>query len=405
MTSHNKEREQEWKDIPLLFMDTNQSAQRLPKPEELDEETEKSCLGALSHLQYDEPSTIEKIENWKEKGNGLFQKRKYIQAIQCYTEALKEWDKTNRNDVDGGCESWIACVLYSNRAAAQLALKNYGKALEDCKQSLKLGCFEKSYYRGCIAALAMNKWKEAETLLRQAKEKHALDHKTIARLEEKAKAQRTKEERKWQVMQQKQQQLRLQIKVVVDALEQRKIRLGLPLYVSQKYKPKDFIPQVCSSSSSAAEEEEQPPRQQGMSWPVLFVYPLHEQSDLVENCHEDVSLDQLLSMLWEKQPPWDDHGIYKKEQVEVFYYTQWTRCLEDVKFAVEYLYFHCHGDVDTCQHVDMGEKIVLSSRSCSQQTLLEIISRKDYVVPLYPVLMMVPRKGTRGGVEGGTMGE
>jgi len=73
--------------------------------------------------------------------------RKYIQAIQCYTEALKEWDKTNRNDVDGGCESWIACVLYSNRAAAQLALKNYGKALEDCKQSLKLGCFEKSYYR------------------------------------------------------------------------------------------------------------------------------------------------------------------------------------------------------------------------------------------------------------------
>jgi len=75
MTSHNKEREQEWKDIPLLFMDTNQSAQRLPKPEELDEETEKSCLGALSHLQYDEPSTIEKIENSKEKGNGLFQNR------------------------------------------------------------------------------------------------------------------------------------------------------------------------------------------------------------------------------------------------------------------------------------------------------------------------------------------
>ncbi|GJD09450.1 Tetratricopeptide repeat protein 4 [Galdieria sulphuraria] len=354
----------DWNDIPL-FCPSNYS---LPKPQELDEETEKTCLGALSHLAFDEPSTTEKIQDWQEKGKAFYIKKKYKQAIDCYTKALHEWQK------ETGLDPWTGCVLYSNRAAAQLALKNYGKALEDCQQSLALGTFEKSYYRGCIAALAIQKWKQAQVLLQQAKENNALEYKRIVELEEKIATQSRQQEEEKRREVQLQLEKKTNLQSLINALKDRNIRLGLPLFVTQKWSSY-FQPQILSNDE--------------LSWPVLFVYPVYEgQSDLLENCVENVKLCELLALLFSKRAPWDYRGLYHQEHLKVFYYTNWTPCLEEMNSAVEYLYSNKNGNIEASPIAEneMGSKIVVSQ----QLSLSQIISRKDYVVPLYPVFFVMP---------------
>ncbi|GJQ14905.1 hypothetical protein GpartN1_g6696.t1 [Galdieria partita] len=333
------------------------------KPEELDEVTEKTCLGALAHLAFDKPNLI---EDWKEKGKDYFMKKKYKQAIDCYTQAIKEWQKEQQ-------DKWTGCLLYSNRAAAQLALKNYAKVIEDCRQSLELGTFEKSYYRGCIAALAIQKWKQAQIWLQQAKENNALEDKRIAELEDKISRQRREEETKQQEIQRQRQKLEAETQVLINALKKRNIRLGLPLFVTQQWTFKRR-PQVDAHGQ--------------LSWPVLFVYPPYEgQSDLLENCQEDVKLCELLSMLFDKRPPWDYRGLYHQEHLQVFYYTHWTPCLEEWNSAVEYLYGNGHMEASPVADNEMGTKIVVSQ----ELSLSQILSRKDYVVPLYPVFFVWPQ--------------
>eukprot|EP00884_Botryococcus_braunii_P016908 jgi/Botrbrau1/3900/Bobra.0183s0121.1 len=61
---------------------------------------------------------------WKEKGNEHFKAGRYAEATDCYSRALEN-DENN-------------AVLYSNRSAAYLQLKEYTKALSDADTCLKL---------------------------------------------------------------------------------------------------------------------------------------------------------------------------------------------------------------------------------------------------------------------------
>jgi len=60
----------------------------------------------------------------KEKGNNFYKEGKYPEAIECYTEAAK------RNPSDH--------TIYSNKAAAYMALGEYPSAVKDCDKCLDI---------------------------------------------------------------------------------------------------------------------------------------------------------------------------------------------------------------------------------------------------------------------------
>lgn len=102
-----------------LFMD------KLPENPE-----DNPILSSLQNLLYEGPPD-EVAAGFKAVGNqqiALKTKKGYNEAIKFYTQGL---------DVQG-VSSPVRVQLFGNRAQAQLDLKNYGHALKDCVEALKL---------------------------------------------------------------------------------------------------------------------------------------------------------------------------------------------------------------------------------------------------------------------------
>ncbi|GAA6061365.1 hypothetical protein JCM10212_005819 [Sporobolomyces blumeae] len=84
-------------------------------------------LAALQALAYEgDPSEI--AEGFRQQGNDLFKARKFRDAMGFYSRAIDECGPSL--DVDE------RRTLYSNRAACNLELANYGACLRDCSQVL-----------------------------------------------------------------------------------------------------------------------------------------------------------------------------------------------------------------------------------------------------------------------------
>ena len=84
-------------------------------------------------------------------GNDSFQAKKYIKAIEMYTSAI------NLSD-----DPVSKAVLFSNRAACSLSLKNYVAAAEDSQKAISLDIKSiKSYFRLASALIKLSKVDEA----------------------------------------------------------------------------------------------------------------------------------------------------------------------------------------------------------------------------------------------------
>lgn len=78
----------------------------------------------------------------KEMGNENFKNQRYVEAVECYSRALKE------------CPPGYECraVFLKNRAACFLKLNQFSAALDDCTQALKVNPNDiKSLYRRALA--------------------------------------------------------------------------------------------------------------------------------------------------------------------------------------------------------------------------------------------------------------
>ena len=62
-------------------------------------------------------------EEAKQRGNDLFKRAKYSDAVQAYTESLSHEPESD--------------VLLLNRSAAYMALGQYGQALADCERAVQ----------------------------------------------------------------------------------------------------------------------------------------------------------------------------------------------------------------------------------------------------------------------------
>lgn len=86
----------------------------------------------------EERSQQDELVSFKNEGDDAFRLNRFKEAIQQYTQAL---------DVDDDAIVWNA-ILYSNRAAAHMALRDYSKAIQDCNKAIALdGHYMKAYLR------------------------------------------------------------------------------------------------------------------------------------------------------------------------------------------------------------------------------------------------------------------
>lgn len=98
-----------------------------------------------------------KAEELRLKGNESFQAKNFKKAIEFYTAAI---EIIITSDVEGS-----KAVLYSNRAACYLSLKNYNAAVEDSQIAISLDIGSlKSYFRLATALLKLRRLIEADKI-------------------------------------------------------------------------------------------------------------------------------------------------------------------------------------------------------------------------------------------------
>jgi len=104
----------------------------------------------------------------KEEGNELFKQKRYVEAVERYTEAIKR-DPSNH-------------VLYTNRATAYTKLQAYSEALKDCDKCIEMNPkFIKAYLRKGAVYAATKQFQKCFEVYSQALE---IDPNNVEVLEE-----------------------------------------------------------------------------------------------------------------------------------------------------------------------------------------------------------------------------
>lgn len=116
---------------------------------------ENTNLEALRSLAYEgEPHEI--AENFKNQGNDHYKVKNYKVAVDYYAKGL---------DVECNDNS-INLLLYLNRAACNLELRNYRRCIEDCKNALMIDSKNvKACYRSGKAFFLIGRLQEAKQIL------------------------------------------------------------------------------------------------------------------------------------------------------------------------------------------------------------------------------------------------
>ncbi|KAL7674597.1 hypothetical protein ACOME3_000874 [Neoechinorhynchus agilis] len=97
------------------------------------------------------------VQDLKERGNDHFKNNEFKKAVEMYDMAIDR--------------SPDIAILYSNRSAAHIKLENFGYALADAEQAIKLDpTFVKAYHRAASSLTAMTRYREAVQMLQKVDE-------------------------------------------------------------------------------------------------------------------------------------------------------------------------------------------------------------------------------------------
>lgn len=160
-------------------------------------------------------------------------------------------------------------------------------------------------------------------------------------------------------------------------LQAKRITMGLPLFSQQRR----------YSRTGPLEREGE------WYWPVLLVYPEEvaspghgDQSDFLEDVAETTRMGDILEWVFEgggSAPEWDFHRLYRSaEGLEMRYRERWTVELAEADSEdEEYLY----GSTLPADEVGGWISVANDVRLC------ELMSRSNYITPLFPVLYVIPK--------------
>ncbi|XP_057697723.1 tetratricopeptide repeat protein 4 isoform X1 [Corythoichthys intestinalis] len=315
--------EEEFDKIPM-FMKT--------APEEIDPEK----YPELAHIQaiiHDEDRTpAEKAQSLKNEGNEYFKEKNYQKAILAYTAALK--NKCDDQDLD--------TVLLTNRAAAHFHLGNMRSALNDSAAAKKLNPQHlKALIRGAQCCIELRNFGAAIQWCEDGLKAHPTDKKLqdLRTAADKHKRAAERDARKAKV---KEKKLNNQKDALLSAIKARGIKLFQS--VTPRQSGSDGEDDDEGSSTAIAELSLEGltshqatgaqvflDEQDLLHWPVLFLYPEHQQSDFISAfCENNRFLDHFVVMFGEELPPWDADRKYHIQNLQLFFEDEETQTLYKV---------------------------------------------------------------------------
>ncbi|KAF7202677.1 tetratricopeptide repeat protein 4 isoform X2 [Nothobranchius furzeri] len=283
--------EEEFDKIPMFMKEAPENINPREYPD-------LACLQSMIHDEDRPPE--EQAKSLKNEGNAYFKERSYKQAVVSYTAALK---------VKCGDEE-LRAVILTNRAASHfhlgimshgaqccIELRNFAEAVQWCDEGLKVHPTDKKLQE-----------------LRAAAEKHK---RTAERDARKAKA--------------KEKKLHGEKEALLVAIKDRGIKLlppaGTRVHGSNSDDEDAGSPAAIAQLSLDGLSSQEVTGaqvfldQQGLlHWPVLFLYPEHQQTDFISAfCENTCFRDHLTVMFGEELPPWDTDRKYHPQNLQLYF--------------------------------------------------------------------------------------
>ncbi|NXD51696.1 TTC4 protein, partial [Corvus moneduloides] len=244
------------------------------------------------------------------EGNEYFKEKDYGRAVAAYSEGLRR--RCGDAELDA--------VLLTNRGAAHFHLGNYRSALNDAIQAKKLKPTHlKAIIRGALCHMELKNFSEA---IAWCEEGLQIDSKEKKLVEMRAKADKLKLEGTC-----------LGIQTGFSTRCQGRAVLGTGLLCERNIKlvlePSDEEEEVSDGlaeisldgfhSDSATGAKVHLDADGSLNWPVLFLYPEHEQTDFTVAFHENSRFIDHLMVMFAELPPWDLEKKYLPNNLELYF--------------------------------------------------------------------------------------
>ncbi|MED6295050.1 hypothetical protein CHARACLAT_027429 [Characodon lateralis] len=303
--------EQEFNKIPM-FMKT--------APEEIDPKQypELACLQSIIHDEDRPPE--EQAQSLKDEGNAYFKEKNYKNAVVAYTAALKKCGDQELN-----------AVLLTNRAASHFHLGNMRSALNDAAAAKKIKPDHlKALIRGAQCCMELRNFSGAVQWCDEGLKAHPTDNK-LRELRATADKHKRAAERDARKAKAKEKKLHGEKEALLGAIKERGIKLFQPMNSCPEGSegegddecPSAGIAQLNLDTLSSLEVTGAQvflDEQGTLHWPVLFVYPEHQQTDFISAFCENNSFgDHLSVMFGEELPPWDTDRKYHPQNLQLYF--------------------------------------------------------------------------------------
>ncbi|KAI3749577.1 hypothetical protein L2E82_20191 [Cichorium intybus] len=315
-------------------------------------ESELADLDAISALK--ESAALE----LKEEGNKYVKmgKKHYSEAINCYTRAINQKALSDTE----------TSLIFSNRAHVNLLLGNYGRALSDSEEAIKLSPTNlKAFYRAAKASLSLNKLVEARDFCEKGLNQNPdnVELKKLCELIDSKISERQQHEA--QVS-----KALTAAKGLVSAIEDRGLKIGKAMFqeLTGLKKPildKDHI----------------------LHWPVLLLYAEVMSSDFIEDFYNSAPL------------PWDKENVYTRDSIELYYEAGSGVCLSKKEIISNFLqgtvasHLETYGDDETDAvkssskgMASVGEGGSKWVKVNERRTLHAVLREPKFVIPGIPGL-------------------
>lgn len=256
-----------------------------------DDRGENTVLEAIRALQL-EGGPGEAARNFKEAGNERFRLRDYVDAREFYSKALAA--AAGRDD---DVAVTLACL--NNRAQCNLELRNFRQCITDCRAAIQLadsssgGGSDKAWFRAAKALLALDKVDEAVACIENA-QRLSPTHPQVAALAGAIEARQAQVQRQEAARRERARTQKRAADALAIALRARNIVTRttaappeLPDDIRIHFEGDDCLPD----------------RQ--LLFPVLLVYPLHLQTDMIAAVPETSTIGEQLAHVLAEPQPWD----------------------------------------------------------------------------------------------------
>ncbi|XP_029285665.1 LOW QUALITY PROTEIN: tetratricopeptide repeat protein 4 [Cottoperca gobio] len=288
-------------------------------PDVIDPHTHPELASLQAILHDEDRSPEEQATSLKDEGNEFFKEKNYQKAILTYTEGLKK--KCGDQELN--------TVLLTNRAAAHFHLGNMRSALNDAAAAKKIKPDHlKALIRGAQSCIELRNFTEAVQWCDEGLKVHPTDKKLqeLRAAADKRKRAAERDARKAKIKEKKEHGEK---EALLAAIKDRGIKL------LQSKKPRHHrsdsddegssaaISQMsldCLSSQEATGAQVFLDEQHFLQWPVLFLYPEHQQTDFISAFSEnDCFINHLAVMFGEELPPWDADRKYHPQNLQLYF--------------------------------------------------------------------------------------